>query len=68
MVGIQLSREPVVRQTIRQTYSERSKVSVKPTKKGKKVMTFHVISDRTCKIVVWSRKLMSGMNVVLSSI
>jgi transcription elongation factor SPT6 len=36
MVAIQLSKEPVVRQTVRQTYSERSKVSVKPTKKGKK--------------------------------
>ncbi|KAI8507404.1 Transcription elongation factor SPT6 [Branchiostoma belcheri] len=36
MVAMQLSREPLVRQCVRQTYFERAKVSTKPTKKGRK--------------------------------
>ncbi|GIX74854.1 transcription elongation factor SPT6 [Caerostris extrusa] len=36
MVATQLSREPAVRKCVRQTYFERAKLNVKPTKKGLK--------------------------------
>ncbi|XP_078492453.1 transcription elongation factor SPT6 [Ciona intestinalis] len=36
MVAMQLAREPLVRQCVRQTFNERAKISVQPTKKGKK--------------------------------
>lgn len=34
MVALQLAHDPMVRQCVRQTYYERAKISVKPTKKG----------------------------------
>ncbi|GFR31977.1 transcription elongation factor SPT6 [Trichonephila clavata] len=34
MVATQIAREPAVRKCVRQTYFERAKISVKPTKKG----------------------------------
>lgn len=34
MVAIQLSREPLVRSCMRETYFERAKITIKPTKKG----------------------------------
>lgn len=37
MVATQISREPAVRKCIRQTYFERAKICVLPTKKGIKV-------------------------------
>ena len=37
MVAMQLAREPLVRHVLRQTFQERAKVNIKPTKKGKKV-------------------------------
>ncbi|CAL8280696.1 unnamed protein product [Arctogadus glacialis] len=36
MVAMQLAREPLVRHVLRQTFQERAKVNIKPTKKGKK--------------------------------
>ncbi|XP_014674496.1 PREDICTED: transcription elongation factor SPT6-like [Priapulus caudatus] len=36
MVATQISREPLVRQCVRQTYYERAKIHIAPTKKGKK--------------------------------
>lgn len=37
MVATQISREPAVRKCIRQTYFERAKINLRPTKKGLKV-------------------------------
>lgn len=37
MVAMQIAREPLVRHVLRQTFQERAKVNIKPTKKGKKV-------------------------------
>jgi transcription elongation factor SPT6 len=34
MVAIQLSREPLVRSTLREAYQEKAKLTVRPTKKG----------------------------------
>uniref|UniRef100_UPI00358E2347 transcription elongation factor SPT6 isoform X2 n=1 Tax=Myxine glutinosa TaxID=7769 RepID=UPI00358E2347 len=36
MVALMLAREPLVRQVVRQTYQERAKVNILPTKKGRK--------------------------------
>ncbi|XP_039266664.1 transcription elongation factor SPT6-like isoform X1 [Styela clava] len=36
MMAMQLAREPLVRQCVRQTFQERAKINVNPTKKGKK--------------------------------
>lgn len=43
MVATQISREPAVRKCIRQTYFERAKISVRPTKKGLKVSMCSVV-------------------------
>lgn len=37
MVALQIAREPLVRQVLRQTFQERAKINITPTKKGKKV-------------------------------
>ena len=37
MVAMQIARDPLVRQCVREAYYERAKITVKPTKKGKKV-------------------------------
>ena len=37
VVAMQVARDPLVRQCVRQTFTERAKISIKPTKKGKKV-------------------------------
>ena len=37
MVAMQIARDPLVRQCVRQTLYERAKLKIKPTKKGKKV-------------------------------
>lgn len=34
MVAVQLSRDPLVRKCVRETFFERAKINVKPTKKG----------------------------------
>ncbi|CAB1315856.1 unnamed protein product, partial [Coregonus sp. 'balchen'] len=36
MVAMQISREPLVRHVLRQTFQERAKININPTKKGKK--------------------------------
>ncbi|XP_038075728.1 transcription elongation factor SPT6-like isoform X2 [Patiria miniata] len=36
MVALQLAHDPLVRQCVRQTYYERAKISIRPTKKGMK--------------------------------
>ena len=38
MVAMQIARDPLVRQCIRQIFSERAKLNITPTKKGKKVV------------------------------
>ena len=46
MVAMQIARDPLVRQCVRQTFYERAKLKIKPTKKGKKVMElFHLIKE-----------------------
>lgn len=47
MVALQIAREPLVRQVLRQTFQERAKINVTPTKKGKKVKgaTEHAITQ-----------------------
>ena len=37
MVAMQISAEPLVRQAVRQVFKSRAVLSVKPTKKGRKV-------------------------------
>lgn len=37
MVALQIAREPLVRQVLRQTFQERAKINISPSKKGKKV-------------------------------
>ncbi|CAJ0958203.1 unnamed protein product [Ranitomeya imitator] len=36
MVALQIAREPLVRQVLRQTFQERGKINIVPTKKGRK--------------------------------
>ncbi|XP_010894715.3 transcription elongation factor SPT6 [Esox lucius] len=36
MVAMQIAREPLVRHVLRQTFQERAKINIKPTKKGKR--------------------------------
>lgn len=36
MVALQIAREPLVRQVLRQTFQERGKINVVPSKKGRK--------------------------------
>ena len=36
MMAMQLAREPLVRQCVRQTFRERAKINITPTKKGRK--------------------------------
>uniref|UniRef100_A0A2K5RHB2 Transcription elongation factor SPT6 n=1 Tax=Cebus imitator TaxID=2715852 RepID=A0A2K5RHB2_CEBIM len=36
MVALQIAREPLVRQVLRQTFQERAKLNINPTKKGRK--------------------------------
>lgn len=47
MVAMQIAREPLVRHVLRQTFQERAKINIKPTKKGKKVRAFrwHQVSE-----------------------
>ena len=42
MVAMQIAREPLVRHVLRQTFQERAKINIKPTKKGKKVWTVRI--------------------------
>lgn len=37
MVAMQIARDPLVRQCVRQVFRERAKINITPTKKGKKV-------------------------------
>ncbi|KAM5179933.1 transcription elongation factor SPT6 isoform 2-T2 [Mantella aurantiaca] len=38
MVALQIAREPLVRQVLRQTFQERGKINIVPTKKGRKAI------------------------------
>lgn len=40
MVAMQIAHDPLVRQSVRQTYFERAKIKVTPTRKGIKVKLF----------------------------
>jgi len=40
MLAYQISRDPVVKQTVRQVFFERAKIQILPTKKGKKVLKY----------------------------
>lgn len=53
MVAMQIAREPLVRHVLRQTFQERAKINIKPTKKGKKV-------DARRRICLSSKDLLSG--------
>ena len=64
MVAMQLAREPLVRQCVRQTFMERAKISVMPTKKGKKEVdeqhacfTFKWLSNKPVKDLSGSQYL-----------
>lgn len=43
MVAMQLATEPLVRQAVRQVFQTRALLTVKPTKKGKKVRLYTCI-------------------------
>ena len=45
MVAMQIARDPLVRQCVRQTFYERAKLKIRPTKKGKKVVKFSSYFD-----------------------
>ena len=45
MVAMQIARDPLVRQCVRQTFYERAKLKIRPTKKGKKVVKFFSYFD-----------------------
>ncbi|CAH3024911.1 unnamed protein product [Porites evermanni] len=56
MVAMQIARDPLVRQCVRQTFYERAKLKIKPTKKGKKEIdeshscsTFKYIKNKPVK-------------------
>ena len=55
MVAMQVARDPLVRQCVRQTFYERAKLKIKPTKKGKKVKkvssSFHHFRDFVLVII-----------------
>jgi len=51
MVAMQLSREPLVRQCVRQAFMERAKLTVRPTKKGKK----EIDESHPCHSCKWLR-------------
>lgn len=54
MVATQISREPAVRKCIRQTYFERAKINLRPTKKGLKVSnlsTYPFVYKSECEYV-----------------
>lgn len=38
MVALQIAREPLVRKCVREVFFDRAKISIRPTKKGKKVI------------------------------
>ena len=37
MLAYQISRDPIVKQTVRQVFYDKAKIHISPTKKGKKV-------------------------------
>lgn len=45
MVAMQIAREPLVRHVLRQTFQERAKINIKPTKKGKKVGAYDFLQS-----------------------
>jgi len=54
IVAMQLAHEPQVRETLRQMYRERAKITLKPTKKGIKVQYTETVcsgSDKFYKVV-----------------
>ena len=62
MVAMQIARDPLVRQCVRQTFYERAKLKIKPTKRGKKVIlpcltsvsqTFKAILQMDCILVFY---------------
>ena len=59
MVALQLANDPLVRQCVRQTYYERAKISVRPTKKGIKVgcKQKYILVPIITQILKMSRKL-----------
>ena len=43
MIAFEISRDPMVKQTVREVYYKRAKLYVTPTKKGKKVMFLNIV-------------------------
>lgn len=56
MVALQIAREPLVRQVLRQTFQERAKLNITPTKKGRKVSWVKGF-DPTCGLALCSTEL-----------
>lgn len=52
MVAMQIAREPLVRHVLRQTFQERAKVNIKPTKKGKKVRSRPIVPSVSVFLVL----------------
>ena len=73
MVAMQVARDPLVRQCIRQTFTERAKINIVPTKKGKKVQKGGVcnvmnepsaekVSEKVCVVLKPGK---SGLNLLV---
>ena len=52
MVAMQIASEPLVRQSLRQVFQSRAVLSVRPTKKGRKVSLFYNTYMYECKLVL----------------
>lgn len=56
MVAMQIAREPLVRHVLRQTFQERAKINIKPTKKGKKVKALRLYHVNRF-VHIWNKQL-----------
>ena len=69
MVAMQVARDPLVRQCIRQTFTERAKINIVPTKKGKKVQkgsVCNVMNEPSAeKVYVVLKPGKSGLNLLV---
>lgn len=59
MVAMQIAREPLVRHVLRQTFQERAKINIKPTKKGKKVRALRL--NMLTVISICNRSLITSL-------
>lgn len=68
MVAIQIAREPLVRESVRKMYKEKAKISVRPTKKGIKLIdenhpiwTMKYLKDKPVRDLVGDQYLKLSM-------